>query len=102
MINQIGNLALKNLPCVTITYSLVTSHCQAVADPDQAFGGGSQIGGRQAGLNTKVGLRQSLSVTQKWLTLDAKKWLFLLVLLCDFSEKNHSLKGFYIINSENV
>jgi len=31
-----------------------------------------------------------------------KKWLFLLVELCDFSSNNYSLKALYIINSENV
>jgi len=31
-----------------------------------------------------------------------KKWLVLLVELCYFSGNNHSLKGLYIINSENA
>jgi len=42
----------------------------AVADPDQAFGRGSQIRGRQkvlTCLNTPASPQQSLSITQKWL-----------------------------------
>jgi len=42
----------------------------AVADPDQAFGGGIEIGGRKKVfiyLNTKGCLRQSLGIAQKWL-----------------------------------
>jgi len=65
--------------------------------------GGSQIGVRKKGLHLLKNqgcLQQSLGVTQKWLTLLAKEAL--LVELCDFSGNNHSLKPFYICNSENV
>jgi len=54
----------------------VSCHLQSVADPEQAFGGGSQIGGRQEGftcLNTRVCLRKSLGVTQKCLPFVGQK-----------------------------
>jgi len=48
----------------------------AVADPDQAFGGGSQIEGRQKGLhllNTEGCLQKSLCVTHKRLLFGGQK-----------------------------
>jgi len=65
------------------------------------WGGRSQIGGAKkvfTCLNTKCCLRQSLGITQKWLLLYVKKWLFLLVELCDFFGNNHRFKALYSIS----
>jgi len=74
---------------------------RSVADPDQAFGGAVKLGSARkvfTCLNTKVCLRQSWVSHKSGYVLSAKKWLFLLVEICDFSGNNHSLKTLYIIN----
>jgi len=77
-----------------------------VADPDQAFVGGSQIGGSQKGLHLLKYQRLSATIvgyhTKVVTFCRPKKWLFLLVEPCDISGNNHSLKAFYIIHSKNV
>ena len=61
-----------------------------MADTDQAFGEGSQIGGCQKGLHLLKYQRLSATIVGYHINL------FLLVELCDFSGNNHSLKVHYI------
>ena len=68
-------------------------------------GGGSPRVGRQKvfpSSNSKGCLQHSLGMTQVATFCRPRKWLFLLIELCDFSGNNHILKVCYIINSENV
>jgi len=73
-----------------------------VADPDQAFWGGSPIGVRQKGLHLLKYQRLSATVVgyhTKVVTFYRPcEWLFLLVELCNFSGNNHNLKVLRIIN----
>jgi len=77
------------------------SHIETVANPDQAFLEGWS--NRRAPkdficFNTPGYLGQSLRITQKWLVTFSRlrKWLFLLVDLCDLSGNHRSLKLLFI------
>jgi len=74
----------------------------SVADPDQVFGGGSQIAGRQKGLHLLKYQRLSATFAgchTKVVTFCRPKSGYFCM---RFSRNNHSLKALYIINSENV
>ena len=65
-------------------------------DPDQAFGGGSQIRGSQkvfTCLITPAFLWQSLLSPKVVTFCRPRKWLFLLVKLCGLSGTQHNLKS---------
>ena len=72
------------------------AECTSGVSKPSVWGGAVKLGGAKVFtcLNTKVCLRQSLGVTQKWLPFVGQKWLVLLVELCDLSGKNHSWKRF--------
>ena len=53
-------------------------------------------------LNTKVCLRQSLGVTEKWLPFEGQKVAIFVGRTTRFSGKNHSLKALCIIDSEKI